>query len=155
MTTEQTLEEDQEQLNLLAIFHYIIGGIAALVSCVPVIHLVIGIFLVAAGSSELEAKGEEVPVALGWLFVIVPVCIILVGLSISICILMAGRNLQRHKAHTFCFTVAVLECLFFPLGTVLGVFTIIVLNRFSVKALFQSNHADDRSAAEDFDSRIA
>jgi len=33
--------------------------------------------------------------------------------------------------------VAAVECIFMPFGTVLGVFTIIVLNRPSIKALFQ------------------
>jgi hypothetical protein len=40
-----------------------------------------------------------------------------------------------------CFVVAAIECIFMPFGTVLGVFTIIVLSRPSVKALFQSEAA--------------
>jgi hypothetical protein len=35
-----------------------------------------------------------------------------------------------------CFAMAGVECIFMPFGTVLGVFTILVLNRQSVKELF-------------------
>jgi len=49
---------------------------------------------------------------------------------------VAGRKLSTHSSYTFCLVVAGLECLWMPLGTVLGVFTIIVLIRPSVKAIF-------------------
>ncbi len=38
----------------------------------------------------------------------------------------------------FCFVMGCVECLFMPFGTVLGAFTILVLNRQSVKGLFVS-----------------
>jgi hypothetical protein len=38
--------------------------------------------------------------------------------------------------YTICFVMACGECMFMPFGTVLGVFTILVLNRQSVKGLF-------------------
>jgi len=37
----------------------------------------------------------------------------------------------------FCLIVAGIICIFMPLGTILGVFTIIVLVRPSVKAMFE------------------
>jgi len=48
---------------------------------------------------------------------------------------VAGRFTARQKHDTFCFVMACVECLFMPLGTVLGVFTILVLNRQGVKEL--------------------
>jgi hypothetical protein len=54
-------------------------------------------------------------------------------------ILTAGRFLARRKHHLFCLVVAGVECLFFPFGTVLGVFTIIVLMRPSVQQAFEAN----------------
>ena len=35
--------EDVKQLELLSIFHYILAGITALFSCMPIFHLVIGL----------------------------------------------------------------------------------------------------------------
>jgi len=55
----------------------------------------------------------------------------------AISILMAGRSLALRKRYTFAFIIACIECLFFPFGTILGVFTIVTLSRESVKALFE------------------
>jgi hypothetical protein len=44
--------------------------------------------------------------------------------------------LKRHTNYTYCLVVAAIECMFTPFGTVLGVLTIIVLVRPTVKALF-------------------
>jgi len=54
----------------------------------------------------------------------------------AICILITGRSLSRRKCYSFALVMACVECLFIPFGTILGVFTIIVLLRESVKALF-------------------
>ncbi len=51
----------------------------------------------------------------------------------------AGMSLLQNKRWTFCFVMAILLCLNPPLGTILGVFTIVVLNRPSVKELFGRN----------------
>ena len=61
---------------------------------------------------------------------------ILVGWAVAICVIVAGRFLARRVHYTFCLVVAAIACLFMPFGTVLGVLTIIVLMRPSVKALF-------------------
>jgi hypothetical protein len=60
----------------------------------------------------------------------------LVGQSLAICIVIAGRFLARRKRYPFVFVIACCECLFMPFGTVLGVFTIVLLSRESVKAAF-------------------
>ena len=38
--------------------------------------------------------------------------------------------------YTFCFVMAALACAFFPFGTILGIFTIVVLVRPGVKEMF-------------------
>ena len=50
--------------------------------------------------------------------------------------LTAGRSIKRRKRHAFCLVVAGLSCFFMPFGTILGVFSLIVLNRPSIKLLF-------------------
>ena len=47
-----------------------------------------------------------------------------------------GRFLARRQHRTFCVVISALNCISLPLGTALGVFTIIVLQRRSVKTLF-------------------
>ncbi|MEZ0276825.1 MAG: hypothetical protein ACAH88_18090 [Roseimicrobium sp.] len=49
---------------------------------------------------------------------------------------LAAVSLARCRNRTLCFITGGINCLSFPFGTVLGVFTIIVLNRESVRAKF-------------------
>jgi hypothetical protein len=58
--------------------------------------------------------------------------------------ILAGKYLGARKHRTFCFVVAATNCLYTPLGTVLGIFTIIVLLRDSVRATFQGGTDFDR-----------
>jgi hypothetical protein len=126
---------DNEHLKLLSIFHYVKGGITALFACIPIIHVVFGLVLIVA--PRLFGHGNDQPPAfLGWLFVILGFFIIFLGWTVAVLVLIAGRCIARRRHYTFCFVVACLECLSVPFGTVLGVFTILVLNRQSVKALF-------------------
>jgi hypothetical protein len=59
----------------------------------------------------------------------------------AFCVFLAGRNLAQQRRYTFCLVIAGLLCIFIPFGTVLGVFTIVVLVRPSVKALFEQQAA--------------
>jgi hypothetical protein len=69
-----------------------------------------------------------------------------VGLTMAILILINGRCLAQRKHYTFCQVMSGVECLFMPLGTILGVFTLVVLSRPSVKPLFgQSTVAPDHT----------
>ena len=61
----------------------------------------------------------------------------LIGQAIAVCMILAGRFIARRKRYWFIFIMACIECALFPFGTVLGVFTIIVLARESVKDVFK------------------
>lgn len=132
------MNQDEEHLRLLSVFHYVVGGLAGLFALFPVIHLVIG--LVFVFTPEKFQGGEGPPAAVfGWIFVIVAGGIIVMGLAFAACVLSAGRFLAKRKHYMFCLVMGGVECLFMPLGTVLGVFTLIVLMRDSVKQTFAAN----------------
>jgi len=136
------MNKDEEHLKLLSIFHYVVGGIAGFFACFPVIHLIIGIVILAVGSKEVSG-GDEIPVIIfGLLFTLIPLIIILCGWAFAICLIISGRFLARRKCYKFCFAIACVSCAFMPCGTVLGVFTSIVLMRPSVKALFAGTTAE-------------
>ena len=124
---------DNEHLKLLSIFHYIVSGIAALCACIPFIHLALGLFLIIAPG---RVTGNEPPAFVGWFFITLASFFILVGWAFAVLVLIAGRCIAQRRHHTFCFVMGCVECLFMPFGTVLGVFTIFVLIRPSVKELF-------------------
>ena len=128
-----------EHLRLLSIFHYVMGGITGLFSLFPIIHVSMGIAIVAGGfGSTSSGSGGPPPSFMGWFFIVIGGTIILLGETLAICTILAGRYLSTRQAWTFCLVVAALNCLHMPLGTTLGVFTIIVLIKPEVKKLFQS-----------------
>lgn len=133
----QPKSQDQQHLELLAIFHYIFGGLGALCACFPLIYFGLGVAMLTGAFKE---AGNGPPEELGWIFVVIGAILPVLGWTMSACIIFAGRKLTRHESHTFCTVVAALMCLSVPLGTALGVFTLIVLMRPSVKELFAANH---------------
>jgi hypothetical protein len=134
-----SMDEDVGHLKLLSIFHYVVGGIAAFFACFPIIHLIIGIVMLAGGFEEASSNGEFPAFLVGLMFVLLPGFIMLCGWALAVCLIIAGRQLAKKKHYTFCLVMACISCIFMPFGTVLGVFTIIVLMRPSVKELFAAN----------------
>jgi hypothetical protein len=132
------MNKDLEHLRWLSIGFYVYAGIIALFACLPFIHLFFGIAML---SGAFEGEKNPPPPIVGWMFIAVALIFILSGFALAICNLLAGNYLRRHTKHTFCFVIGVLNCMFMPLGTLLGVFTIIVLLRDSVKALFEGGYA--------------
>jgi len=136
------MNQDLEHLRLLSIFHYVVAGITAFFACFPVIHLTVGLVMlfapVGAGQGQNGPPNDPAVLRLiGIVFVIVATLVISIGWAIAVCIFMAGRFLSRRRHYMFCLVVAGIMCVIAPFGTVLGVFTIIVLMRPSVKPLFE------------------
>lgn len=131
----QTIQ-DAEHLKLLAIFHYVLAGLSVLFGCLFIVHIVMGSVMLSGSFSSATASGPPPPQELGWLFIIGGACAILICWAMAVALFLAGRWISARRNWTFCFVVACISCLNAPLGTALGVFTIIVLQRPSVKALF-------------------
>ena len=131
------MNQDREHLRLLAIFHYIVAGLAALFSLFPLLYTTVGAIFIFFACHGTPKPGEELPPEfIGWIFAVIGSLLFLLGIAIAICILIAGRSLAKRTRYWFAFVMASIESLFIPFGTILGVFTIIVLSRESVKALF-------------------
>jgi hypothetical protein len=132
------MNQDAEHLQLLTIFHYVVAGVAALLSFFPLFYSVIGGFLLYAAEHPGPSNQQPPPAFLGWIFIVIGAVFFLAGVAMAICIFIAGRCLSRRKAYSFVLVMACIECLFVPFGTILGVFTIVALSRESVKALFST-----------------
>ena len=126
------MSQDEQYLNLLGIFHYVVGGITACFACIPIIHLVLGLAML---SGKFDGS-DPPPPFLGWIIVIIASTFILIGAVLAATIILAGRRLRQRRSYNFCFVLACIECIFMPFGTVLGVFTIILLHKDSVRQLF-------------------
>jgi len=128
--------DDVEHLNLLSIFHFVLAGVTALFACFPVIHLVFGALMFSGALPMNDPNGAVIGRIVGGFFMFGAILVIVLLLGLAIVVAVAGTFLRKRKHYTFCLVVAALACLFMPFGTVLGVFTIIVLVRPSVKEAF-------------------
>jgi len=131
-------DNTQENLRLLSIFHYVLGGVTAVFSLIPLIHVFIGLALVFG---KIPQHGNDDPRLLGYIFIGVGAFVILFGLGFSALIAYAGRCLARRRRYTLCMVSAGIACLFMPLGTILGVFTLVMLSKPEVKACFDATLA--------------
>ena len=132
-------DQEKQYLSILSIFHYIVGAMTGLFACFPLIHLSIGLSMLTGGFGPMPAD-EEFPARLfGLMFVLIPAAIIFSGWLLAGCMLAAGYFLSKYRHHTYCLVIAGVECIFMPFGTVLGVFTIILLVRPGIKALFDGS----------------
>ncbi|HTB13743.1 MAG TPA: hypothetical protein VK752_19345 [Bryobacteraceae bacterium] len=129
------VDQDQEHLRLLTIFYYAYAAIVALFACFPLIHLAIGFLLLTHPSLFGEGKNAP-PAFIGYLFTILGAAFILIGWAFAGCSFLVARFLGRRRHYLFCLIVSGANCLYVPFGTALGAFTLVVLLRPSVKAMF-------------------
>jgi hypothetical protein len=129
--------QDAEHLKLLAIFHYVLAALTFIGGSFPIIHVITGWMMVSGRIPMAPASGGgPPPEQIGWLFIAMGGVFILLFWTVAVMLFLAGRFLSARRNRTFCFVIACLSCAGFPLGTALGVFTILVLQRPSVRALF-------------------
>ena len=127
------MNQDERHLDLLAVLHYVLGGMLALFFCFPLIHITIGILMVGG---FFEHGGHPPPEVIGWAFIVAGSIAVSLGWTLATLIVLAGRRLKRRRSYTFCFVIAGIECMFIPLGPALGVCTIVGLMRDSARMLF-------------------
>lgn len=130
------MDQDDQHLQLLSIFHYVVGGLIGLFALFPMIHLAMGLGMATGAFPADSADDAEALRWMGGLFTCFAGGLIVAGLTLASCVIATGAFLARRVRYTFCLVVAGVECIFMPFGTVLGVFTLVVLMRPSVKAKF-------------------
>ena len=137
-TSNEPWSADLSHLRTLAICHYIWGAIVIVLSCMGLIHVTIGFAM------AFSAKGSEA--AMGVVFMIIGALIIAVGSTIGILNIVSGRGLVQHRYRVLSFVMAGINCSSFPLGTLLGVFTFVVLCRDSVRQMYPSSQKTPTSS---------
>ena len=90
--------EDQNHLRLLSIFHYVVGGIVALIATVPVMHIIMGVMMITGKISTSPKSGPPPPIAFGWMFVSMGSVFVVFGWALAICMFVAGSqcSVARH-----------------------------------------------------------
>ena len=152
VTAQSSWEVDLGHLRTLAICHYVYGGLTMLASCFAIIYIVLGVAALNDPSMFAPPPRPGFPAAnpppgpppdfFGWFFIGCGSAGLALGWLDGILTILSGRGLARQRGRTFSLVVAGLNCLYVPLGTILGVFTFIVLMRPGVQALYQQRAAE-------------
>jgi hypothetical protein len=133
---------DEEHLRLLALFHYISGGVTVAFSLFFGVWIVFAAVMFAFlpppphGGSEGAAAHppEAIPAVMlaifGFLFAM--------GVAYGILEIVSGRFISRRRRRVFSLIVALPRVLFLPYGVILTIFTLLVLERPSVKQLYRA-----------------
>jgi len=79
--------------------------------------------------------------AAGIILIIVSVFVVLLVLGMALLSFLTAQGLGRQKRRVLIYIMASLACLSVPLGTLLGVFTFVIMGRPAVKQAFEANTA--------------
>lgn len=128
---------DRDHLNLLSVFHFVIGGLGVLGIGFLTIHYAIMSRVFLSPEIWKNAHGTMPPRELFdtmiWFYWAAGGAMVLFITANVIC----GFFLRKRQRWTFCIVIAGLDCLQIPFGTALGIFTILTLSRESVRQLFE------------------
>jgi len=137
---EAVERRDREHVKLLAIFHFVVGGLAL----VGVAFLCVHYFIMHTVFSNPEMwKGQNNAApppkvfldAFIWFYVFMGASLV-IGMVLN---LLSAVFLWQKRHQVFSIIIGGLNCLQIPFGTTLGVITIMVLSRDSVRELYSSN----------------
>lgn len=126
---------DVSHLKVLSIVWYVWAGLSLLGGCCGLFYIVMGIGGMAAGGQG--QMGEGPPPEAGGVFAAMGGCVLVFSLLGAVLAYLVGRNLSERRGWMYCVVIAIITCVVnIPLGTVLGIFTLVVLFRESVKQAF-------------------
>jgi hypothetical protein len=130
---------DGEHLKLLAVFHFVMAGLA--VAGILFLFLHYTVMSAVMNNPDLwknQKKPDVDPRAFfgifKWFYLFMGSVFVLAGISN----LVSGFFIRARRNRIFSLIVAGVNCVQFPFGTALGVFTFIVLLRDSVREVYES-----------------
>ncbi len=136
------VNQDTEHLKILSICYYVMSGLSLLSLIACVLYVVIGGLMMSGqmtGSGATSAHAASEIRMMGGFFLVIGISGTLFVAAIAILEFFVAKKLVRRESKMLCFVVAGINCLNMPLGTVLGVFTFLVLSRPSVAESFARN----------------
>ena len=137
-TIERQRVLDDEHLRLLSLFHYISGGVTLVISIGFVIMISFFWFMATHLPPRVSSTGQSLPqVAPPVAFFAVFVAFCALGVIYGAVEIFTGRCISRRRRRVFSLIASIPRLITIPYGVLLTVFTIIVLERPSVKELYR------------------
>ncbi|MES2404701.1 MAG: hypothetical protein V4567_10270 [Pseudomonadota bacterium] len=131
---------DGEQLRLLRIGYFTMGGVAVFTGLFGLFYALMG-FMVVHLPMQPQQPGQPPPQVIAWFFAAFGLAFMLAAGVYALLAFLSARALRRRRARALCLVTAAVSCLYVPFGTLLGVFTFIALGRRSVIDLFNASTA--------------
>ncbi|TBW28694.1 hypothetical protein EZJ28_08145 [Gramella sp. KN1008] len=122
---------ENHNLNVFRVLFLIKGIFTLLISLFPLLYVFMGLFIFNNEFEDFDNFGLT-----GLIFVTIGSVIFLFLIGLGILTILAGKYLGERRKYDFIFVIAILNCLTGILGILLGIFTIIELNKPNVKRLF-------------------
>lgn len=127
---------NNEHLKLLSIFHYISGGITLAFALFMGAYFFLIFYIFSFANLQKDISPEfnnNMPEAFFSIMLTIFMIIFILGLLFGIGQIISGRLIKLRQLRWLSFMVGIINLLNFPYGTILGIFTIMVLERDSVK----------------------
>ncbi len=127
--------KDTDHLNLLSIFHFVFAGFSLIGIAFMFLHYFIMTRVMKEAQHQASPPPEFLMNILGYVYIFCGIAIVVLG-TLN---LLSGIFLRQRKNRLFSLVIAGINCLNIPVGTILGVFTFMVLTRESVRQLYLAN----------------
>ena len=136
-------DQDQGHLKTLSICYYVMAGLSVIATLFGAIYVVMGGMMMSgnftpSGGSHHDTEALQ---AMGGMFLGIGIFCILITLTSAVLEFIVARRIVERRSRMLCLIVAGINCLSMPIGTVLGVFTFIVLSRPQVATSFDQGTA--------------
>jgi hypothetical protein len=128
-------QHDEQNLEALAVCHFIYAGLVGLGALLVGVWLLFATVLTTRVATSGSA-GPEAAAIVGVVDIVLGVVLALILVKAAL-LVYSGMCLRKRRNRTLSFVMACITCINIPLGTALGVFTLVVLSRPSVKALYE------------------
>lgn len=133
ITSEAQRRKDDEHIKLLSVFHFVIGGLAVFGIAFLILHYYVMSSVFSNPEMWKAQNGTGSPTAFfaafKWFYLFMGIILV----AASILNIISGVFLRQRRHRMFSLVIAGLDCVQIPFGTALGVLTLIVLQRDSVR----------------------
>jgi hypothetical protein len=132
---------DEEYLKLLSLGYTISAGISAMFALFGLIYVFMGAMFGAIARMPASQQQEPPPPFVGWFLTLFGLAFFIAFLALGLLKYKVAKSIKQKRSRTFCLVLAAISCLEIPYGTVLGVFTFIVLGRESISRQFEPHRS--------------
>lgn len=128
------MQVSNNNLNTFYTLHIVKGILTLCFSVFFILYAVMGVFFGAI--IELDPTQQDAPFNPGIIFIIIGIIGVIISVTLGVLNLLASKYIKEKRNYNFIFAVAIVNCLTGMLGILLGVFTLIELNKPEIKHVF-------------------